>query len=256
MAYNVKLDIFEGPLDLLLHLIKKNEVDIYDIPISMITEQYLGYLDIIKEMNLDIAGEFLIVAATLIHIKSKMLLPIDEEAAEEEDDGFDPRADLVRQLLEYQRYKEAAKDLGGRLILQRDVFTRGAAIDIDGLKDDTALMNVSVFELMEALKDILKRAPKREIMELTAERFKIADKINDIMEMLGSVENAEFTSLFPVDASRGEIVVTFLAILELAKLLMIRIHQTSDGTIRVYTPKPIDANSPVEVTEAKADTAE
>ncbi len=237
MSYNIKLDIFEGPLDLLLHLIKKNEVDIYDIPMAVITEQYLEYIEMIKEMNLDFAGEFLVVAATLVHIKSKMLLPVDEEAEAQEDEGIDPREELVRRLIEYKMYKEAARELGERLILGRDVFLRGQDVPLEGLEEETGLMNVSVFDLMEAIKGVLARAPKGRTVELTVERFKIADKINFIMEHLNEVKSAVFTALFPADAVRGEIIVTFLAILELAKLLLIKLHQTEDGIIRVYSPE-------------------
>lgn len=250
MAYQIKLDIFEGPLDLLLHLIKKSEVDIYDIPISIITEQYLEYIEMMKEMNLDVAGEFLIMAATLVHIKSKMLLPVDEEAEETEEDGADPREELIRRLLEYQRYKEAAKELGERPLLGRDVFKRGCDEPLDELEDGAGFMSVSVFELMEVLKGILARAPKERRIELTSERFKIADKINYVMEIVGRDKSATFTSLFPDEATRGEIVVTFLAILELAKLLMIRIHQTEDGVIRVYQPPPASESAEVSAEEA------
>lgn len=237
MAYKIKLDIFEGPLDLLLHLIRKNEVDIYDIPIASITEQYLEYMEMMKVMNLDMAGEFLLMAATLVHIKSKMLLPVDEEAPPEEEEGIDPREELVRRLLEYQRYKEAAKDLNERLILGRDVFFRGQPTPLDELESDAGMMSVSVFELMGALKEILAKVPKERKIELTVERFKIADKINFVLEHLNQVKTSTFTSLFANDATRGEIIVTFLAILELAKLLMIKLHQTDDGIIRVYAPK-------------------
>lgn len=243
MGLNVKLDIFEGPLDLLLHLIKRNEVDIYDIPIAAVTEQYLEYIEMMKEMNLEFAGEFLVMAATLVHIKSKMLLPVDEEAVEEEEDGIDPREELVRRLLEYQRYKEAAKEMGDRLLLGRDVFVRGGDIPLDELEDGAGFMNVSVFELMEALKGILARAPKERKIELTSERFKIADKINYVMEVLNAQKSATFTALFEEAATRGEMVVTFLAILELAKLQMIKLHQTDDGIIRVYTPEPKEAEA-------------
>ncbi|HBG47345.1 MAG TPA: segregation/condensation protein A [Deltaproteobacteria bacterium] len=235
--YNIKLDIFEGPLDLLLHLIKRNEVDIYDIPIASITEQYLEYIEMMKEMNLDFAGEFLVMAATLVHIKSKTLLPVDEEATPEEEDGIDPREELIRKLLEYQQYKEAAKELGERDLLGRDVFARGAEVPLDELEEGAAFVNVSVFDLMEAIRGILDRAPKERTLEITSERFKIADKINYIMELLGREKSAPFTSLFTDGATRGEVVVIFLAILELAKLLMIRVHQTEDGVIRVYMPE-------------------
>ncbi|MBI5826281.1 MAG: segregation/condensation protein A [Deltaproteobacteria bacterium] len=244
MLYNIKLDIFEGPLDLLLHLIKKNEVDIYDIPISAITEQYLGYIEMMKEMNLEFAGEFLVMAATLVHIKSKMLLPVDEEAVPEEEEGGDPREELMRRLLEYQRYKEAARDLNDRLVLGRDVFPRGEQEPVEGLEEGAGFMDVSVFDLMEALKEVLSRAPKERKIDLTAERFKIADKINHIMDILNASGSAAFLSLFPPGATRAEVVVTFLAVLELARLSMIRAHQTDDGVIRVYIPKDEGAARP------------
>lgn len=250
--YNIKLDIFEGPLDLLLHLIKKNEVDIYDIPVAVITEQYLEYIDMMKEMNLDFAGEFLVMAATLVHIKSKMLLPVDEEAVPEEEDGQDPREELVRRLLEYQRYREAARELSEKTLLGRDVFARGGDIPLEELEEGVGFVNVSVFDLMEALKSVLARAPKERTIELTSERFRIADKINHIMELLGRETSSTFAALFPDGATRGEIVVTFLAVLELAKLLMIKIHQTDDGVIRVYVSdeKRADDAGPIEITGA------
>jgi len=236
MVYKVKLDVFEGPLDLLLHLIKKSEVDIYDIPMATVTEQYLGYIDMMKEMNLDFAGEFLVMAATLVHIKSRMLLPVDEEAAGEEEVA-DPRAELVRLLLEYQRYKDAAAELSERKILGRDVFTRGGPAGTEGLDEGVGFVGVSVFDLMEAFREILKRAPRESDFEIATERFKIADKITHILEVLGHSHSATFASLFPEGAPRGEIIVTFLAVLELAKLLLIKIHQTDDGVIRVYVPE-------------------
>ncbi len=233
MAYKVRLDIFEGPLDLLLHLIKRNEVDIYDIPIADITRQYLEYIDILKEMNLNLAGEFLVMAATLTHIKSRLLLPIDAEESGEEE-GPDPREELIRMLLEYQRYKDAAVELGDRLVLGRDVFRRGHAMEVAS-DDEPGLMNVSVFDLMDALKSILDRAPGESRLELTVDRFTLADKINHVLEVLGRGESVTFVSLFPEDATKGEIIVTFLAVLELAKLVLIKVHQTGDGIIRVYS---------------------
>ena len=235
MTYKVQLDIFEGPLDLLLHLIKRDEVDIYDIPIADITEQYLEYIDILKDMNLNLAGEFLLMAATLAHIKSRMLLPIEgEELGEEE--GPDPREELVRMLLEYQRYKDAAVELDDRLRLGRDVFNRGAEVAI-GDDDEPALMNVSLLDLMDALKSILERATEESTLELTADRFSLADKINHVLETLTEKGSATFVSLFAKGATKGEMIVTFLAILELAKLVLIKVHQTEDGIIRVYPNK-------------------
>ncbi len=232
MTYNVKLEVFEGPLDLLLHLIKKNEVDIYSIPIAVITDQYIEYIDVMKEMNLDFAGEFLVMAATLVHIKSRMLLPVEVVDEGSEDAGVDPREELVRRLLEYQRFKDAAAELNARVVLGRDVFPKGQSVTLEA--EEPGLVNVSLFDLMEAIKGILARAPKGAGLNLTVERFKIADKINYVLERLGSEKSAAFTSLFADRAMRGEIIVTFLAILELAKLQLIKIHQTDDGIIRVY----------------------
>jgi segregation and condensation protein A len=237
MAYQIKLDIFEGPLDLLLHLIRKNEVDVYDIPIAVITEQYLEYIEMLRTLNLDVAGEFLLMASTLVHIKSKMLLPPDEEATTEEE-GRDPRAELVQKLLEYQRYKDAAERLDERNMLGRDVFSRSAPPTFeDAPGDDSALVNVTVFDLMEALQEVLKKIPKDYTVDFSTEKFRIVDKINQILETLEEKKSITFVSLFMTGATRGEVIVTFLATLELCKLLMIRVHQTDDGVIRLYLPE-------------------
>jgi len=242
MNYKIKLDIFEGPLDLLLHLIKKNEVDIYDIPISVITEQYLEYIEFLKEMNLNLAGEFLLMAATLVHIKSRMLLPVPELASED-DEGEDPREELIQRLLEYQRYKEASEELAGRLRLGRDVFLRGHVPEQGELTREERPLDVSIFALVESLREILKKAPEETVFELTADRFSVSDKINYILDTLGGAESVTFTGLFPEQAARGEIIVTFLAVLELVKLLLLKIHQTDDGIIRLYSHEPQEAEA-------------
>jgi segregation and condensation protein A len=236
MAYKIKTEIFEGPLDLLLHLIRKNEVDIYDIPISDITAQYMEYLDILKALDLNLAGEFILMASTLTHIKSKMLLPVEEET--EEEDDYDPRDELVERLLEYQRFKEAAGELNSRNVLGRDVFTRGQPFVIENDEEETleALVNLTVFDLMEALQEVLDRIPKDYTVDLTTEQFNIVDKINFIMETLEENQSATFVSLFPIGGSKGEIIATFLAILELCKMLLIRVNQSEEGIIRVYMP--------------------
>lgn len=235
-AYSVKLDMFEGPLDLLLHLIRKNEVDIYDIPISTITEQYLEYIEVLKTLNLSVAGEFILMASTLVHIKSKMLLPLPEEP-DEEDEGIDPRDELVYRLLEYQRYKEASGELSERKILGRDVFARGDDLPVDDMSDiEGALVELSIFDLIEALQQVIKSIPKDYTIDLEHEQFRVADKINFIMETLTERGSETFTALFPLGGTKGEVIVTFLAILELCKLLMIRVHQTEDKIIRVYLP--------------------
>ncbi len=236
MAYKVKLDLFEGPLDLLLHLIKKSEVDIYDIPIATITEQYLEYLDILKTLNLDIVGEYLLMAATLIHIKSKTLLPAPEESGGDDDEEVgDPREELVKRLLEYQRYKDASKHMYNRNLLGRDVFTVGH-VDKDELGKEDEFKSLSIFSLIDTLQTVLKKAPADTLISIPHERFSIVDKIDHIMQLLSGTRSATFISFFHPAAPRVEIVVTFLAILELAKMRMIRLYETDDGTIRVYLP--------------------
>ena len=242
-SYNVKLDIFEGPLDLLLHLIKKNEVDIYDIPIKDITEQYIEYMELAESMSLDLAGEFILMAATLIYIKSRMLLPVQETIEDvDEDDGVDPRGELMRKLLEYQRFKEVAEELSKRPILGRDVFVRGMTpFNLDDFVEEgseyAGLDNVTLFDLISIFRDILDRAPTSHMVDVTVDRFRVADKVNHVMEVLDRDGSVIFRDLFPKGAVKGEIIVTFLAILELGKLLMVRINQTDDGVIRVYKPE-------------------
>ena len=160
LPYQVKIENFEGPLDLLLHLIKKNEINIYDIPIALIAQQYLDYLSVMKELNLGVAGEFLVMAATLLHIKSRMLLPV-EEAAVDEDDGPDPREELVRRLLEYKQFKEAASQLDYKERLWRDVFSRESGSEVELTKDENLLDEISLFDLVDALQGVL-FAPSRE----------------------------------------------------------------------------------------------
>lgn len=219
-AYRVKLDVFEGPLDLLLHLIQKNQVDIYDIPIAEITQQYLDVLNLMKTLNLDIAGEFLVMAATLTHIKSKMLLPAPSEG-EEEEEGEDPRKELVNRLLEYERFKEAARSLEDQDILERDVFTR--KLIEDGQEEE---LELSLFELIEALQQILRRSSHGLIHEITLERISIEEKITDILDRLSSCGGeVEFKSLFEEETTKEVIILTFLAILELMKMRMVKVYQ-------------------------------
>jgi segregation and condensation protein A len=233
--YAIKLDIFEGPLDLLLYLIKKNEIDVYNIPVALITEQYLQYLKMIKALNLDLAGEYLVMAATLIHIKSRMLLPEPEEPEEEEED---PRAELVRQLLEYQAFKEAAANLSQRPILDRDVFTRAAFLpeEIEKLPPgEEELIEVSIFELIEAFHRLVTRIDKKELLEIDLEKMSVTDIINDILERLSTEKNMTFEELLGEQKERWRIIYTFLALLELIKLKMVKAYQTSAfGVIRIF----------------------
>ncbi|MCE5262375.1 MAG: segregation/condensation protein A [Deltaproteobacteria bacterium] len=234
-SYEIKLDIFEGPLDLLLYLIRKNEIDIYNIPIALITEQYLSYLEMMRSLNLDLAGEYLVLASTLIHIKSKLLLPPDE-GEDEEEEGKDPRAELVRQLLEYQAFKDAALSLDGRPLLDRDVFTRGAPSEEPAaVDDDEAVVEVDVFELFTAFRRILSRLDRKEELEIDVEKISLADRINEIMERLSMAGQITFADLLEDGRNRRRIIYTFLAILELMKLRMIRASQSGPfGAIRLF----------------------
>lgn len=221
----VKLGVFEGPLDLLLHLIKKNEVEITDIPIATITEQYLSYLDLMRDLRLDVAGEFLVMAATLMLIKSRMLLP-EETVGDEEDEGGDPRADLVRQLLEYQRYREAAADLGERPQLMRDVFVREPAWDgEEALSTEPGPIKVSIWELLAAFRRVLERAKPESVHEVRLERVSLRERVRFVLSRLAVARRLDFEALFPEDATRLEIIVTFLATLELMKLHAIDAEQ-------------------------------
>jgi segregation and condensation protein A len=237
MAYNVKLDVFEGPLDLLLHLIKENQVDIYDIPIATVTEQYLHYLDVMKSLNLDVAGDFLVMAATLLYIKSKMLLPKVETAGDEDDpeEGMDPRDELVQKLVEYKKFKEAAVRFREMEINQSQVFTRTPS-ETDMPKDGDLLVEVSVFELLASLKRTLERfGGDVSKFTVTLEEMSVTDKLNEIMARLESAEFLTFDSLFGSSRSRGEVVATFLALLELMRLKLVRSHQARvGGEIVIY----------------------
>lgn len=221
--YRIKLDVFEGPLDLLLHLVKKNEVELTDVPTAAITEQYLGYLDMMDQLQLDVAGEYLVMAATLLLIKSRTLLPASEEDAEEEE--LDPRANLVRQLLEYQRYREAALELSERPLLNRDVFVR-PALDADSeelaeLKVDEGPPRVraTVWDLFAAFRRILDKAKEEEpVHEVELERISLRDRARLLLNTLQTARCIDFESMFADGATRLEVVVTFLALLELVRL--------------------------------------
>ena len=236
MSYEIKLDIFEGPLDLLLYLIRKNEIDIYNIPIALITGQYLSYLDLMRSLNLDLAGEYLVLASTLVHIKSKLLLPPAEGEGEEEE-GEDPRKELVRQLLEYQAFKEAALHLDERPVLERDVFTRGALTEdpVSSGEEEEEMTEVDIFELVSAFRRIIAGLDLREDLEIDAEKMSLTDRINEILEKLSEQGQITFAELLGDRVDRRRIIYTFLAILELMKLRMIRAYQSGPfGAIRLF----------------------
>ena len=222
MSTQVQLAIFEGPLDLLLHLIKKNEVSIADIPIATITEQYLATLELMETLSLDVAGEFLVMASTLVHIKSRMLLPAGADEIEDEE-GVDPREELVRRLLEYQRYKDAAGQLEQREVLSRDVFARAATPTEE--VGPRGFRELSVFELLGALKQVIDRLPKDTFHDVTLEKITVREKMTLLLDRLRQQGSVLFEALFAEVKSRMEVVVTFLAMLELVKVRAIRIVQ-------------------------------
>jgi segregation and condensation protein A len=233
LHYTVRLDMFEGPLDLLLHLIKKNRIHITDIPIALITEQYLEYLKLMKVLNLDVAGDYLLMASTLLHIKSRMLLPAP--AAEEgEEAEEDPRAELVRRLIEYQKYKEASVELGERPLLNRDVFTRIIPAEPKEPGEEE-IEEVDLFDLLEAFRKALSRAKPETMHEVTLDLVTVEEKIKEIHSLLlAEKRSMAFHLLFPEQATRRVIIVTFLAILELVKMKSVRIFQTGPfETIRI-----------------------
>ena len=238
--YDIQLENFEGPLDLLLHLIKKHEMDIYDIPMTAITEQYLAILDAMKTINLDVAGEFLLMAATLLHIKSKQLLPkIFEEDQEEEEE--DPRAELVRRLLEYQKYKEVSLTLDSRPQLNREIFAR-VAPEPEVLEDtESGFVAVGLFDLLEALQEVFKESQEPHVHEINMDQLSVTDRINAILSSLQGKESVAFVDLFSDGLKRNEMIVTFLALLELVKLRMVRFMQnTHHGTIWLFPSVALD----------------
>jgi segregation and condensation protein A len=218
----VRLPIFEGPLDLLLHLIKKNEVQITDIPIATITDQYLALLEELPELNLDGAGEYLVMAATLMVIKSRMLLPVaaDDETLEE-----DPRAELVQQLVEYQRFREVAVALGERNVLDRDVFA-GTGEEPEAVADQPpAVRDATLGDLLDALRDVLARIRPPRAHEIERDTISIRDGVARILSHFALADRVEFASLFAPDSHRGEVIVVFLALLELIRLCVVRARQ-------------------------------
>jgi len=260
-GYSVELDVFEGPLDLLLHLVKKHELDILDIPISFVTEKYLEYLDLMKSMDLDVAGEYLLMAATLAYIKSRELLPSTEVEAESEDpeaegEEADPRQELIRRLLEYQKYKEAGEMLGARPVVGRNIWTRGAAQeevlaeDID--RDSMApLAEFPVTKLLDALNRILSKAKITVSHDVAIDMLSVSQCINVLSDRLIAEGRISLSSCFTFmhtamteQEARQEVVVTFLSILEMGKLGLIRVTQlesTGGDDEDIYVESAVDA---------------
>jgi len=246
-AFSVKLDQFEGPLDLLLHLIKKNEVNIHDIPIATITSQYLEAIALMEELNLDVAGEFLVMAATLIHIKSKMLLPRPETAAGVEEEQEDPRDALVRRLLEHQKFKEAAG-----LLHEREQWRAAQWLRPDGRIAEIAEgyepeLEVDLFTLLTAFQAVVARAKHRPTLPLPSEQISMETRIEQLLARLSETQACGFDDLFADAPDRAGLIVTFLALLEMIRLKLVRVFQSgSFGPIRVYKrARPADAPHPI-----------
>jgi len=247
MSYKVKLDVFEGPLDLLLYLIQKDEVDISDIPIARITDQYLEYLELMQLLDLNIAGEFIVMAATLMHIKSKMLLPPDQTEGEEKLEE-DPRAELVRRLLEYKQFKEAASQLSQMESHQKHFFARvGSGIKEDELPPPVAdeYFEASLFDLISAFTKVLKDIPKDVFYKVVKDEFTVSEKIHDILHLLVEKKILFFTELFKAAKTKFEIITIFLAILELIKIKEITILQSAPFA-EIEIVKNVEAIKPQE----------
>jgi segregation and condensation protein A len=247
-SIKIKLQMFEGPLDLLVHLIKKNQMNVYDIQISVITKQYLDYLDLMQELNLDVASEFLVMSATLIHIKSKMLLPRPETAAGDPAEEEDPRDALVRRLLEHQKFKAAAELLHDRETLRAAQWGRpDSRIEEIAGDDYEPEIEVDLFSLLSAFKMVLERARERPPVLLPPEEMSIETRIEQLLERLSETEACGFEDLFEGNYTRTDMILTFLAMLEMIRLKLIRVFQQGgQGAIRVYKrARPTDAPHPI-----------
>ncbi|MBF0492266.1 MAG: segregation/condensation protein A [Deltaproteobacteria bacterium] len=229
-AYKINLPAFEGPLDLLMHLIRKNDVQVENIPIVTILEQYLHYINLMQELNIDLAGEFILMAAELAHIKSKMLLP--EEKSEEEDEGEDPRAELARRLLEYQRFKDVASRLAERPFLGRDVFIHPPYRETGNIEEP--VLQADSYKLLLAFNGVLKRLKPEKYHEVAMERLSVSQRIYQLIEYFKTASSITFEEVFETAQTKGECIVTFLALLEMIRLKLIRVWQAeAQAAIRI-----------------------
>ncbi|MGD9851623.1 MAG: ScpA family protein [Nitrospirales bacterium] len=228
-VYQVKLEAFTGPMDLLLHLIRKHKINIYDIPIALIAQQYLEYLSLMKTLNLSLAGEFLVMAATLLHIKSRMLLPKEEIAETEEEEGLDPRIELVRQLVEYEQFKDAAASLVGRQKMWQESFLREPLPPpiqpVVPEEEEWIGEDLQLFDLLSALQEVLDRTATTSFVELTRENWTVQERIQTILERLEVESSIPFDQLFERQLSRLLVITTFLALLELVRMNLVRLFQ-------------------------------
>jgi segregation and condensation protein A len=243
----ITLPLFEGPLDLLLYLIRRDKIDIHDIPIAPITRRYMEYLDLMKELNLDIAGEFMVMAATLIHIKSKMLVPVDPTEAESDDDQEDPRDALVRRLLEFARYKEAAGILHQQAQIRAAQWTRPETVlpKFDDAGEE--MLEAGLFDLISAFKELLDRRKTLLAHEVESEGKSIEQRIEELLVLIKEGESLEFLELFRSLNTKADMIVTFLALLEQIRLKQVKVYQRGIfGAIRVFRPVgPVDPAAPL-----------
>lgn len=258
-SFRIALPNFEGPLDLLLHLIREHKLDIFDIPIALITEKYLGQLERMKEINLDIAGEFLVMAATLAHIKSRLLLPRQEVQGSElvtaeQEEQADPRAALVRRLLEYQKYKEAAETLARQDILDRDVYTRNVPMEEIKLpEEEVGLVEISVYKLIEALDRVMERLLPKLQHEVVREKVSLSEAMTQIAGKLQGKEELSFFGMFEGVRTRQQVIITFIAMLEMCKRRLIRVYmpEGSDDIMIAAQGEALSQFAPAEVDESE-----
>jgi segregation and condensation protein A len=245
-APRIQLPVFEGPLDLLLYLIRRNQVDIHDIPIAPITRQYMEYLDVMRELNLDVAGEFMVMAATLIHIKAKMLVPVDPTEAQGEEDLEDPREALVQRLLEFQRYKEAAGVLHQKAEIRAATWTRPDSVLPQFDETGEEMLEAGLFDLVSAFKELLERRKTLLAHEVADSGKSVEQRMEELMGLIREGESVEFLELFASQETKADMITTFLALLELIRLKLVKVYQRGVfGAIRVFRPLGPDAAVPV-----------
>ena len=250
--YKVDLEIFEGPLDLLLYLIRREELNIYDIPIGRITEQYMQYLDLMRQLNLDVAGEFIVMAATLMVIKSRMMLPVDRRQTDEgtDEEWVDPRLDLVRQLIEYKKFKDAAGKLAEYEVLMQESFDYGGGrpkFEKSAADAADALASIDMFDLLTAFQEVLARLNEIPQEELKGMRWSVPDKMDMILERSRAEGQISFSTLFTARSPRGEVIVTFLALLELLRQHRVIVYQNDAfHEITILPSKEMPDDKPLE----------
>jgi len=235
--YRVKLDVFEGPFDLLLYLIKKDEIDIYDIPIAKVTDQYLNFLEIMRQQGIDIASEWLVMAATLVQIKSRMLLPLEEDHPHELDEEPDPRLELIEKLIEYRKYREIAHDLEQRELREMDFFRKSLWEPDD---DEESFIEVDLYDLISSFKNVVDYAAPTPFTEVLRDEYPVEDKMEEIKERLREKRSISWKEVFAEGKALAEMVSILLAILELIRLGKLRVRQRkSFGDIRIFATKEL-----------------